>query len=146
MGDAIDNVPGVPGIGEKTAQKLVADFGTVEQLLDRVQEIKGKRRQVLQEHADQALLSKRLVTIETEVPLELEIEALKRGPADDRVLTGLFSELEFNALGKRLFGDDFEAGVQRMDGRRRGAPRGPLQSPTWTTTTGPSRTPPAAPP
>ncbi len=114
MGDAIDNVPGVPGIGEKTAQKLVADFGTVEQLLDRVQEIKGKRRQVLQEHADQALLSKRLVTIETEVPLELEIEALKRGPADDRVLTGLFSELEFNALGKRLFGDDFEAGVQRM--------------------------------
>ena len=114
MGDAIDNVPGVPGIGEKTAQKLVADFGTVEQLLDRVQEIKGKRRQVLQEHADQALLSKRLVTIETEVPLELEIEALKRGPADDKVLTGLFSELEFNALGKRLFGDDFEAGVQRM--------------------------------
>ena len=114
MGDAIDNVPGVPGIGEKTAQKLVADFGTVEQLLDRVQEIKGKRRQVLQEHADQARLSKRLVTIETDVPVELEIETLKRGPADDKVLTGLFSELEFNALGKRLFGDDFEAGVQRL--------------------------------
>ncbi len=114
MGDAIDNVPGVPGIGEKTAQKLLADFGTVEQLLDRVQEIKGKRGQVLQEHADQARLSKRLVTIETEVPLELEIETLKRGPADDKLLTGLFSELEFNALGKRLFGDDFEAGVQRL--------------------------------
>ena len=114
MGDAIDNVPGVPGIGEKTAQKLVADFGTVEQLLDRVQEIKGKRRETLQEHADQALLSKRLVTIETAVPLEIEIEGLKRGPADDKVLTGLFSELEFNALGKRLFGDDFEAGVQRL--------------------------------
>ncbi len=114
MGDAIDNVPGVPGIGEKTAQKLLADFGTVEQLLDRVEEIKGKRRQVLQEHADQARLSKRLVTIETDVPVELEIETLKRGPADDKLLTGLFSELEFNALGKRLFGDDFEAGVQRL--------------------------------
>ncbi len=114
MGDAIDNVPGVPGIGEKTAQKLLADFGTVEDLLDRVEEIKGKRRQVLQEHADQARLSKRLVTIETEVPVELEIETLKRGPADDKALTGLFSELEFNALGKRLFGDDFEAGVQRL--------------------------------
>ena len=114
MGDAIDNVPGVPGIGEKTAQKLLADFGTVEQLLERVEEIKGKRRQVLQEHADQARLSKRLVTIETDVPVELEIETLKRGPADDKVLTGLFSELEFNALGKRLFGDDFEAGVQRL--------------------------------
>ena len=114
MGDAIDNVPGVPGIGEKTAQKLLADFGTVEQLLDRVEEIRGKRRQVLQEHADQARLSKRLVTIETEVPVELEIETLKRGPADDKALTGLFSELEFNALGKRLFGDDFEAGVQRL--------------------------------
>ena len=114
MGDAIDNVPGVPGIGEKTAQKLLADFGTVERLLDRVEEIKGKRRQVLQEHADQARLSKRLVTIETEVPVELEIETLKRGPADDKALTGLFSELEFNALGKRLFGDDFEAGVQRL--------------------------------
>ena len=114
MGDAIDNVPGVPGIGEKTAQKLLADFGTVEQLLERVEEIKGKRRQVLQEHADQARLSKRLVTIETDVPVELEIETLKRGPADDKLLTGLFSELEFNALGKRLFGDDFEAGVQRL--------------------------------
>ncbi|MCY3739110.1 MAG: DNA polymerase I [Gemmatimonadaceae bacterium] len=114
MGDAIDNVPGVPGIGEKTAQKLLADFGTVEELLDRVEEIKGKRRQVLQEHADQARLSKRLVTIETAVPVELEIETLKRGPADDKALTGLFSELEFNALGKRLFGDDFEAGVQRL--------------------------------
>ena len=114
MGDAIDNVPGVPGIGEKTAQKLLADFGTMEQLLDRVEEIKGKRRQVLQEHADQARLSKRLVTIETAVPVELEIETLKRGPADDKALTGLFSELEFNALGKRLFGDDFEAGVQRL--------------------------------
>ena len=114
MGDAIDNVPGVPGIGEKTAQKLLGDFGTVEQLLDRVEEIKGKRRQVLQEHADQARLSKRLVTIETDVPVELEIESLKRAPADDKLLTGLFSELEFNALGKRLFGDDFEAGVQRL--------------------------------
>ncbi|HJP29400.1 MAG TPA: DNA polymerase I [Candidatus Latescibacteria bacterium] len=114
MGDTSDNVPGVPGIGEKTAQKLLADFDTVEDLLDRLDELKGKRKETLVEFADQARLSKRLVTIETEVPLDVEVEDLKRSEADQVELTKLFSELEFNALGKRLFGDDFEAGVQRM--------------------------------
>ena len=114
MGDTIDNVPGVPGIGEKTAQKLLADFDSVEQLLSRVEEIKGKRKQTLQEYADQALLSKRLVTIDTDVPLDVEVEGLKRSEADAAALTAVFAELEFNALGKRLFGDDFEAGVLRL--------------------------------
>ena len=114
MGDTSDNVPGVPGIGEKTAQKLLADFDTVEGLLDRLDELKGKRKEILAEFADQARLSKRLVTIDTHVPLDLDVEDLKRREADQLELTKIFSELEFNALGKRLFGDDFEAGVKRM--------------------------------
>ena len=114
MGDASDNVPGVPGIGEKTAQKLLADFDNVEGLLDRLDELKGKRKETLVEYAEQARLSKRLVTIDTNVPLDVDVEDLKRSEADQLELTRLFCELEFNALGKRLFGDDFEAGVQRM--------------------------------
>lgn len=114
MGDTSDNVPGVPGIGEKTAQKLLADFDTVEGLLDRLDELKGKRKETLTKFAEQARMSKRLVTIDTQVPLDIEVEDLKRSEADQLELTKLFSELEFNALGKRLFGDDFEAGVQRM--------------------------------
>jgi DNA polymerase-1 len=114
MGDASDNVPGVPGIGEKTAQKLLSDFDNVEGLLSRLDELKGKRKETLTEFADQARLSKRLVTIDINVPLDLEVEDLKRSEVDQLELTRLFCELEFNALGKRLFGDDFEAGVQRM--------------------------------
>jgi DNA polymerase-1 len=114
MGDTSDNVPGVPGIGEKTAQKLLADFDTVEGLLDRLDELKGKRKETLTEFADQARLSKRLVTIDTEVPLDLSVADLKRQEADARELTKLLVELEFSALGKRLFGDEFEAGVQRL--------------------------------
>lgn len=114
MGDTSDNIPGVPGIGEKTAQKLIADFDSVESLLDRVEEIKGKRKQLLIDHHDQALLSKQLVTIDRDVPLQLQIEDLRRRPADAPALKGLFAELEFNALGQRLFGDDYEMVVQRV--------------------------------
>ncbi|MEE2657871.1 MAG: DNA polymerase I [Candidatus Latescibacterota bacterium] len=114
MGDAIDNVPGVPGIGEKTAQKLISEFGSVEQILERVGEIKGKRREALVEHSEQALLSKRLVTISLDVPLETAITDLQRRPADEGALMKVFCELEFNALGTRLFGDDYEEGVQKI--------------------------------
>lgn len=114
MGDTSDNIPGVPGIGEKTAQKLIADYDSVEALLDRVEEIKGKRKQLLIDHHDQALLSKQLVTIDREVPLEMQIEDLRRKPADDVALKGLFAELEFNALGQRLFGEDYDMVVQRV--------------------------------
>ena len=111
-GDTSDNVPGVPGIGPKTAQKLMAQYGSVEELLERVGEIKGKRGQVLDEHREQALLSKRLVTIEREVPLECEIGALARQAPNEEALKALFTELEFNALGKRVLGDTFEASPQ----------------------------------
>ena len=114
MGDTSDNIPGVPGIGQKTAQKLIAEYGTVENLLDHLDEIKGKRRQVLEENRDQALLSKRLVTIERQVPLDWAIRDLARKPHDEAALKQLFFELEFNMFGKRLFGDDFEAKPLRV--------------------------------
>jgi DNA polymerase-1 len=77
MGDSVDNIPGVPGIGEKTAQKLIAQFGSIENLLANTNQLKGKQRQVLESHAEQALLSKRLATIVRDVPHQLQLDALK---------------------------------------------------------------------
>ncbi|NKB72740.1 MAG: DNA polymerase I [Candidatus Latescibacteria bacterium] len=109
MGDSSDNIPGVPSIGEKTAQKLIAEFDSVEGVYENLEQIKGKRRQVLEENHEQALLSKRLVTIDREVPLELGVADLAVKPRNDEALKELFTELEFNTFGKRLFGDEFEA-------------------------------------
>jgi len=109
MGDSTDNVPGVPGIGEKTAQKLIDEYGSVEALLEHIEERKGKQRENLEKYRDQALLSKQLVTIDCRVPLEVRLEALEVRERDDEALRSLFVELEFNTLGKRLFGDDFSA-------------------------------------
>ena len=109
MGDSSDNVPGVPSIGEKTAQKLIADFDSIEGVYENLDQIKGKRRQVLEENHGQALLSKRLVTIDRQVPLEQGVADLAVRPRNEEALKELFTELEFNTFGKRLFGDEFEA-------------------------------------
>ena len=76
MGDASDNVPGVPGIGEKTAQKLIARFGRLESLLEQTDQLKGKQRENLEAHKEQALLSKKLVTIDRNVPLDKDLDDL----------------------------------------------------------------------
>ena len=110
MGDASDNVPGVPGIGPKTAQKLIAKYGSVENLLAHADQLKGKQRQNVEQHRQQALLSKKLVTIDCDVPLKVELVDLARAAHDREKLEPLFAELEFNTLGKRLLGDDFEVG------------------------------------
>jgi DNA polymerase-1 len=109
-GDTSDNIPGVPGIGEKTAQKLIAQYDSMENLLDHAAEQKGKLKESLVKFRDQALLSKRLATIDINVPLPFEPEKLRIGPRDEPALRALFSELEFNSLGRRLFGDSFKAG------------------------------------
>ena len=109
MGDASDNIPGVPGIGEKTAQKLIAQFGTIENLLEHTDQLKGKQKERVEENKELALLSKELVTIETNVPLEITVDDLQVKDRDDEALKKLFIELEFNTIGKRLFGDDFSA-------------------------------------
>ena len=105
MGDASDNIPGVPGIGPKTAAKLIADFETIENLLAHSAQLKGKQRENLEANADQALLSKELATILTDVPIEVSWDDLKLTPRDDEAVKALFLEFEFRTLTRRLFGD-----------------------------------------
>ncbi|MBL9115764.1 MAG: DNA polymerase I [Verrucomicrobiaceae bacterium] len=116
MGDASDNIPGVKGIGEKTAVSIIQTWGTVENALENASKIKGKTGEKLTADKDMALLSKRLVTIFTDAPVTTDISDLTIKPYDDEALKSLIVEWEFNALGKRLFGADFKAG--RGEGRQ----------------------------
>jgi DNA polymerase I len=96
LGDTSDNVPGVPGIGEKTAPQLIQEYGSVENLLAHAEEVKSKRvREGLLEHREAALLSKKLVTIETNVPLDVDWHTLRRTPPDLDAIHRLFDDLEF---------------------------------------------------
>jgi DNA polymerase I len=103
MGDSSDNVPGVPGIGEKTAMKLIQEYGSVEKLLEHAEDVKGKRaREGLQNHADDARLSKQLVTIKTDCEVDLDWHTLKRAAPNLPKLEQLFAELEFRTLLERV--------------------------------------------
>ena len=103
VGDTSDNVPGVKGIGEKTAQELIGQFGPLEQILAHASEVTKKRpREALLEHHDVALLSKKLVTIMQDVPIGLDPAALHVGKPDTQALRHLFLELEFNSMLKDL--------------------------------------------
>ncbi len=106
-GDAVDNIPGIPGIGEKTAKALVKQYGSVENIIANSAELKGKQRENVENYAEQGLLSKNLATILLNVPIELDEEALQLTPPDRTLLEPLFAELEFRTLGKRVFGEDF---------------------------------------
>jgi DNA polymerase-1 len=110
MGDSSDNIPGVPGVGEKTAMKLIGHFGKVEDLLARTGELTGRTKESVETHREQALLSKRLVTINCEAPCPINLDSLKLRPPDEEKLKSLLVEFEFNTIGKRLFGEDFKAG------------------------------------
>lgn len=110
MGDTVDNIPGVPGIGEKTAAKLISQFGTIENLLASIGQLKGKQKEVIEANAEMARLSRRLATIDLNVPIEVVWDTLFIKEPDPNLLKPLFVELEFNAIGKRLFGDEFKAG------------------------------------
>lgn len=109
-GDASDNIPGVPGIGEKTAKKLIKQFGSMENILDSTDQLKGKQKENLETFRDQALLSKKLVTIMLDAPVEVSWQDLQLGNRNDIAVQKLLTELEFNAIGKRLYGNDFTAG------------------------------------
>ena len=115
MGDSSDNVPGIPGVGEKTAQKLIKQFGTVENLLNSTDQLKGKQKERVIENRDQALLSKELVTIKCDVPLEVTPQDFPAQKYDEEKLKALFEELEFDHLGKRLFGKDFSSAQKRSE-------------------------------
>ncbi|MBO4600155.1 MAG: DNA polymerase I [Bacteroidales bacterium] len=105
-GDSSDNIPGVPGVGEKTAKKLIGQFGSVEELVARVDEVGNERvRRLVREHTEQALLSKQLATIVLNVPLDLSEELLRMRKPDYAALQALMEELEFRNLAKRIFTD-----------------------------------------
>jgi DNA polymerase-1 len=102
-GDPSDNIPGVPGIGEKTALKLISRYLTLDNLLDHIEDIKEKGlRAKLTEYADQALLSRRLVLLADRAPIEVDLEDLRPGPPDRETLRRLFLELEFSKFNQEL--------------------------------------------
>ena len=107
MGDAVDNIPGVPGVGAKTAAKLLKQFGSIENLLEKVDQVKGKLQEKIRDNAEQARISKELATIDVEVPIDVDEEELIMEEPDREKLAELFNELEFRTLGKRILGDNF---------------------------------------
>src|SRR3712207_718736 len=98
MGDSSDNIPGCPGVGEKTAQKLVAEFGSIENLLDHTDRLKGALKTKVEANRKQIEFSKFLATIKTDVPIALEMNKLVREEADEDSLRRIFEELEFRTL------------------------------------------------
>ena len=110
MGDASDNIPGVPGIGEKTAVKLIAQYQSLDNLLAHSGELTSRVKEGLEKHRELALLSKRLATIVRDAPCPIEFDRLKVQPFDEEKLKALLVEFEFNSIGRRLFGEDFKAG------------------------------------
>ena len=103
-GDAVDNIPGVPGVGEKTAKKLVAQFGSVENLLENTDQLKGKQKENVENNKEQALMSKTLAAIITDVPVTQSLSEFKRQEPNTEELTTLFGEWEFRTLAKRILG------------------------------------------
>ena len=102
MGDTADNIPGCPGVGEKTAQKLIAQFGSIENLLAHTDELKGALKKKVEENKEQITFSKFLATIKTDVPITLDMEALKREAPNEEELRRLFEMLEFRTLIDRV--------------------------------------------
>jgi len=116
-GDASDNIPGVPGIGEKTAIKLVNEYDSIEILLKNTDKLKGKQKENVENFAEQALLSKELATIELDVPIDFLEEDLKRKDPNIESLRELFDELEFRNFAKRMFSDqNTEITIQPVQG------------------------------
>jgi DNA polymerase-1 len=118
MGDASDNIPGVKGIGPKTAQQLIAKYGSIENLLMHTSELKGKQRERIEDQTEMARLSRRLVTIDQEVPHDYQIDTFQFRPFDQEKLKTLMMELEFDTFGKRLFGKSFSSAKVRAEVQR----------------------------
>lgn len=144
MGDTVDNIPGIPGVGEKTAASLIQQFGSVENMLANTSQIKGKLKEKVEANADKALLSKKLATIMHDAPLEAAPGQLIVKGHNDEALKALFMEFEFNSLGRRLFGDDFRAGRGRMLSAETGTASKPAPADDlFSSSDNPAATPPA---
>lgn len=109
-GDAVDNIPGIPGIGEKTAKKLIQQYHDVEGIIAHSHELKGKLKENVENYAEQGMVSKKLATIQLDVPITLDEASLVLEKPNRELLEPLFADLEFRTLGKRVFGDNFSIG------------------------------------
>src|SRR5258706_15596623 len=107
MGDAVDNIPGIAGVGEKTAAKLLAEYESIENVLANADKIKGALGEKVRNGKEAAILSKKLATIITNVPVEFHEENFRLKDWNKEKLKDVFGELEFKTLGKRILGDDF---------------------------------------
>jgi len=107
LGDAVDNIPGIPSVGEKTAKKLIKEYGSMENVIANAENIKGKLGENIRSNVEQARISKQLATIILDVPVEVNDDDLLMSLPDKEKLSQLFTELEFRSLGKRILGEDF---------------------------------------
>ncbi|MCF8222888.1 MAG: DNA polymerase I [Bacteroidales bacterium] len=120
MGDSADNIPGAPGIGPKTAKKLIAEFGSVENLIENSDKLKGKQKDIIENNSKEILFSKKLVTIEKNVPFELSEEQMLRKELNKENLRKIFNELEFRTMAQKLDaaagGDERKSSTEALQG------------------------------
>lgn len=119
-GDAVDNIPGIPGIGEKTAKALIKQYGSIENIIANSHELKGKLKENVEQFAQQGILSKKLATIMLHAPVDLDVDSLRIDAPNREVLEPLFAELEFRTIGRRVFGDEFNVNEARAAGSTNG--------------------------
>jgi DNA polymerase-1 len=119
-GDAVDNIPGVKGIGEKGAKELIKQFGSIEGIYENIDSVKGKLRDKLIEHKEMAIISKQLATVVLDAPIDWDEEAFRLKEFDKEKLAEIFSELEFRTLGKRILGDQYS--MAEVAARKQAAP------------------------
>ena len=137
MGDSADNIPGCPGVGPKNAEKLIQQFGSVENLLEHTDQLKGALKERVEQNAEQIRMSKWLATIITDVPVTLKADALQREPVDLDALREVFNELEFRTLTQRLIdGGEANTGLSSTPQSAQSSPSSPASS---TSPSSPSR-------
>lgn len=117
-GDAVDNIPGIPGIGEKTAKALIKQYGSMENIFAHTHELKGKQKENIENHVEQGLISKKLATIILNVPIEFNEQQLLLEEPSKELLEPLFAELEFRTIGKRVFGESFTVNDDKPGGQQ----------------------------
>lgn len=117
MGDAVDNIPGVKGVGEKTAMKLISQYKSIEGVYEHIDEIKGKLKEKLENDKEKAIISKKLATIILDAPTKLDAKSLEIEDIDKTTLEELFSQLEFRTLGRRVLGDEFSISATPQTGQ-----------------------------
>lgn len=114
MGDAVDNIPGIPGVGPKTASKLLKQYGSMESMYENADEIKGKLGEKIRDNQEQAILSKHLARIVIDAPIEFHETDFKKDPADEEKIKELFTELEFRTLSKRVLGQAVSVAAEKV--------------------------------